>query len=158
MSAPPAWFEKPDPTGDTRSGERGLRFSCTQCGACCTGPSGYVKFTPADAESIARRLGLTPDAFIERYTTDTPAGRSFTERRTEHGYDCVFLDRETIPGRAVCSVYEDRPRQCRTWPFWDGNLRSPSHWKAAGRTCPGIDTGRLHAPASIRLTLEGGEV
>ncbi len=158
MSDGADWFDRPDPTGKTDTGERGLRFTCTQCGACCTGPSGYVSFTPAEAKAIARRLGMPLEQFMAEFTTDTPAGRSLTERRTEHGYDCVFLDRETIPGRAVCSIYEDRPSQCKTWPFWAQNLRSPNHWRAAGRTCPGIDTGRLHAPAAIRLTLEGGEV
>jgi len=156
VNATPDWFDRPDPTGDTSTGERGLRFACTMCGACCSGPSGYVGFTPAEARAIARRLGLAEDEFLRRYTTDTPAGPSFIERRSEHGLDCVFLDRETIPGRAICSVYEDRPSQCRTWPFWVGNLRSPNHWRSAGRTCPGINTGRLHAPETIRLTVRGG--
>ncbi|MEZ6243953.1 MAG: YkgJ family cysteine cluster protein [Phycisphaerales bacterium] len=158
MTTVPDWFDRPDPTGATSTGERGLRFTCTQCGACCTGPSGYVSFTPTEAKTIARRLAITPDEFIKSYTTDTPMGPSFIERRTEFGFDCVFLDRETIPGRAICSIYEDRPSQCRTWPFWEGNLRSPNHWKVAGRTCPGIDKGRLHSPETIRLTLRGGEV
>ena len=35
--------------------------------------------------------------------------------------DCVFFDSE----RRSCKVYALRPRQCRTWPFWESNLRHP---------------------------------
>jgi hypothetical protein len=148
------WFDRPDPTGRTRTGEVGLRFTCTSCGACCTGPEGYVNFTEAEGRAIADRLGISHDEFLSRYTHDTIEGRSLTERRTEHGFDCVFLDREAIPGKAICAIYEDRPRQCRTWPFWEINLRSPRHWEAASRGCPGMDTGELHSPAHVRLTRE----
>ena len=40
--------------------------------------------------------------------------------------DCVFFDGE----QRKCTVYEARPRQCRTWPFWDSNLRSVEAWEA----------------------------
>ncbi len=152
------WFDTPDATGTTDTGERGLRFSCTSCGACCTGPTGYVAFTRDEAGGIAKRLGITLSHFMRWYTHDTVEGRSLTERKTEHGHDCVFLDRETIPGKAICSIYEDRPSQCRTWPFWEINLRSPRHWKSASRGCPGMNTGRLHAPEHVRLTRERDEI
>jgi Fe-S-cluster containining protein len=149
------WYAHPDPTGKTETGETGLRFECTQCGNCCTGPPGYVLFTDAEGDAMAGDLGVTRREFDARYTHDTPEGRSLIEVRTSHGYDCVFLDRQRVPGRALCRVYRSRPRQCRTWPFWKENLRSPRHWASAGRTCPGMDTGRLYAPDMIELTVEG---
>lgn len=149
------WYTKPDPTGTTQTGERGLRFSCTLCGSCCTGPAGYVLFTHAEGDEMAVSLGLSRPAFNDRYTHDTPEGVSLIERRTEFGFDCVFLDRETIPGKAVCGVYEARPAQCRTWPFWKENLRSPRHWRSASRCCPGMDNGTLHSPETILLTVNG---
>eukprot|EP00961_Rhodomonas_salina_P046921 629705-Rhodomonas_salina.2 len=30
-----------------------------------------------------------------------------------------------MKGKAICSLYEARPKQCRTWPFWPENLASP---------------------------------
>jgi hypothetical protein len=150
------WYDAPDPTGRTRTGEWGLRFECTMCGNCCTGPPGYVLFTDSEADAMATDLGITRAEFDAEYTHDSPEGRSLTERRTPHGYDCVFLDRETTPGKALCRVYRSRPGQCRTWPFWKENLRSPRHWRAAARTCPGIDQGPLHPPEKITLTVEGG--
>lgn len=146
------WFDEPDPTGLTATGERGLRFACTMCGACCTGPSGYVLFTPEEAEAMAAKAGLSAQEFWETKTRDTIMGRSLAERTTAFGQDCVFLDRESAPGKAVCSLYEARPMQCRTWPFWKGNLASRRHWERASRGCPGMNRGELTPPEVIRLT------
>ncbi|MEO1534989.1 MAG: YkgJ family cysteine cluster protein [Planctomycetota bacterium] len=148
------WFDQRGPrTGhrDARERDEGLRFSCTQCGGCCTGPSGYVKFTDDEARAMATKLGMPMDEFMRTYTHETPMGRSLTERVTEFGYDCVFLDREAAPGKAVCSLYEARPAQCRTWPFWTSNLSSEHAWRRAAMECPGIDRGaKATHPDEIR--------
>lgn len=141
------WFDDVDPTGKGR----GLRFKCTMCGNCCTGPEGYVLFTDEEAARLAARFGVSVEEFLRAYTKETHLGRSLKETSTVHGLDCIFLDRTTVPGKAVCGVYEDRPEQCRTWPFWPGIVRSPESWRAAKRTCPGIDTGPLIPPEKIRI-------
>ena len=79
------WWTRPDPTGETDTGEFGLRFECTQCGNCCTGPSGYVQYTDDEANAMARDLGITREAFDARYTRDTIFGPSLTETETEFG-------------------------------------------------------------------------
>lgn len=151
---PLEWFDHRGPRGGQRNADAndaGLRFSCTQCGSCCTGPSGYVKFTDDEAEAMAAKLGMPLDEFMRTYTHETPMGRSLTERETEFGFDCVFLDRESVPGKAVCSLYDARPAQCRTWPFWTSNLSSEHAWRRAAMECPGIDRGsKVTPPAEIR--------
>lgn len=154
----PEWFDRPDPTGATDTGERGLRFSCTMCGSCCSGPSGYVLFTPDEARDMADELGITADVFMERYTRDTIMGRSLAERPGAFGNDCVFLDRDAVPGKAVCSLYRSRPLQCRTWPYWHSNLRTKQHWDRASRTCPGMNRGPLTDPNTVRLTRDRLEI
>lgn len=136
----------------------GLRFGCTLCGNCCTGAPGYVLVSDDEAAALARRLGLTVGDFLDRYTRTTSAGRSLTEVRTAHGLDCVFLDRARIPGKAVCGVYEDRPIQCRTWPFWPSLLRSRRAWQAAKRTCPGMDTGAFVPIERIRVLRDACDI
>ena len=131
--------------------EGGLQFGCTMSGNCCTGPEGYVLVNDDEIKALAGRLGMSEGDFVERYTRTTHLGRSLTEVRTEHGLDCVCLDRTTVPGKAVCGVYEDRPTQCRTWPFWESNLRTQKAWRVAGRTCPGLGRGRLYPPDQIRI-------
>ena len=67
-----------------------------------------------------------------------PRGRRPRERsRSATNYDCVFLDAET----RRCTVYEDRPRQCRTWPFWDSKSEVARGLAADLRSCPGSGTG-----------------
>jgi hypothetical protein len=143
----PEWFSRPD----NDSGRAGLSFSCTLCGNCCSGDGGYVLFTDAEAEALAARLGVSHAEFIERFTHDTIAGRSFRERRGDSGYECIFLEHHTIPGKRVCGVYEDRPTQCRTWPFWRSNLAGPWSWTNAARNCPGVNTGRRYSVQEIRI-------
>lgn len=131
----------------------GLSFTCTQCGNCCTGPPGFVRFTDAEGRAIAKHLGVSEAAFYKEYAHRVEGSWSLRERPFEGGFDCVFLDREKVPGKAVCSIYQDRPTQCRTWPFWPENLRSPRAWATAKRTtpCPGMDRGPL-VPMSIMGT------
>ncbi|MBL4809452.1 MAG: YkgJ family cysteine cluster protein, partial [Phycisphaerales bacterium] len=145
------WFDEPDPTGQTDTNEIGLRFECTQCGKCCTGPTGFVLFTDTEAAAMAKDLGVTTDAFIKTHTRQTIVGQSLKETVTKHGYDCVLLDRDKN-GKALCKVYKTRPEQCQTWPFWRSNLDSLESWKEEAEDCPGMDTGPLHTTKHIRLT------
>lgn len=139
------WFAKPD----AESGEAGLRFECTMCGNCCSGPEGYVLVDDLEAAALAAEFGLSVGDFLSRYTRATVAGRSLTEKSTHHGNDCIFLDREKIPGKAVCGVYKLRPKQCRTWPFWKSLLVSRKRWELASRMCPGMNKGPRFGPEEI---------
>ena len=60
--------------------------------------------------------------------------------------DCVFFDNKT----RKCRVYAARPRQCRTWPFWDSNIRTPEAWAETCQVCPGSGKGRLYQLEEIQ--------
>jgi Fe-S-cluster containining protein len=49
----------------------------------------------------------------------------------------------------MCTVYSARPRQWRTWPFWDSNLKTPADWAHTCQVCPGSGTGQLHQLTQI---------
>lgn len=116
----------------------GLTFKCTQCGNCCSGPSGYVWFTDAEAERMAEYLGVTVAEFLERHTRKVAGRPSLDEVKRKRGqYDCIFLRRDE-QGKSQCSIYPVRPTQCRTWPFWPENIRSQRDWDEAAKTCPGM--------------------
>lgn len=141
------WFSQAGLDGE----EPGLRFGCTMCGRCCSGPEGYVLVSDAEVAALAQRFGIPPAEFEARYTHPTREGRSLTEKESPIGRDCVFLDRQSVPGKAVCGVYENRPAQCRTWPFWPSNLESPRTWQRASTICPGMNTGPRYTPVQIRV-------
>ncbi len=134
----------------------GLSFTCTQCGNCCTGPTGYVWFTSDESKAMAAHLNLTQAAFEKQYSHVLFGKRSLTEVEIEPGkFDCIFLTRDDETGRTGCSIYPVRPTQCRTWPFWPDNLKSPRHWEQAAQTCPGMKQGGDFIPIDeIRVRLK----
>jgi Fe-S-cluster containining protein len=112
----------------------GLRFSCTQCGDCCTGAPGYVWVNKEEIGLLAADVGLDMPAFEAKYVRRVGIRKSLIEYSNG---DCVFLkDRK-------CTVYNARPKQCRTWPFWDSNLRSPDAWQSTCEVCPGAGKGQV---------------
>ncbi len=124
------------PVVKTKWYEAGLSFACTQCGNCCGGPPGYVWVSKRDIQAIAEFLGR-PDGKLDRTELRRVGLRySLTEKP---GGDCVFLVRDG--NKARCAIHPVRPVQCRTWPFWDTNLRSPEDWNTAAKNCPGINRG-----------------
>ncbi|HEY7115458.1 MAG TPA: YkgJ family cysteine cluster protein [Tepidisphaeraceae bacterium] len=136
----------------------GLSFSCTCSGNCCTGGPGFVWLSDDEVERLAAHLGLSRQETLERYCRKVGRGVSLKERRTPQGnYDCVFLEERpaerekgkvSLP-RRVCGIYPVRPLQCRTWPFWEGNLSSRAKWESAAKRCPGMNRGRAFAREEI---------
>ena len=127
----------------------GLRFECTGCGNCCSGAPGYIWVNQAEIDALAAHLEISPAEFERRFVRSVGIRRSLKEL-PKRNYDCVFLDAET----RKCQVYEHRPRQCRTWPFWKSNLNSPEAWKETGKDCPGCDRGKLYQLETIQEQAE----
>ncbi len=122
---------------------KGLRFQCSQCGDCCTGAPGYVWVNKEEITRLAQEVGI-PDieTFREKYVRKVGVRESLREYGNG---DCVFFDTEA----RKCTVYEARPRQCRTWPFWDSNLRDPEAWERTCEVCPGSGQGKLYSIEQI---------
>jgi uncharacterized protein len=114
----------------------GLRFKCTQCGDCCTGAPGYVWVNQEEIAALAGDVGLDVVEFEKKYVRKVGVRKSLVE--FSNG-DCVFFDGKT----RKCTVYNARPRQCRTWPFWDTNVRTPAAWAHTCEVCPGSGKGNL---------------
>ena len=122
----------------------GLRFRCTRCGNCCRG-AGNVWVAEDEIEDLARANDMEADSFRAAFTRR--AGRGGLVLRQKRIQDCVFWDADS-----GCTVYDARPRQCRTYPFWRGLVYSEESWRAEARSCPGIDQGELHAASEIEAT------
>ncbi|QDU71231.1 YkgJ family cysteine cluster protein [Mucisphaera calidilacus] len=130
----------------------GLSFGCTQCGNCCTGPTGFVWFTPEEGQAIAKELGIDVETFKTEYAVKKMGRWSLAEVKRGHLYDCVFLTWNEDHTKAGCSIYNVRPTQCRTWPFWPSNLKSQIGWDLAARHCPGMRLGGQFVPSDqIRI-------
>jgi Fe-S-cluster containining protein len=123
----------------------GLRFQCTRCGNCCTGEPGYVWVNDREIAAIARYRDEPEQEVVARFTKSGPRGRSLREQANG---DCVFFE-----AGAGCTIYPVRPRQCRTWPFWESNLETPEAWRRTQRSCPGAGHGELIAAEEITRRL-----
>lgn len=121
----------------------GLNFTCSQCGDCCTGAPGVVWVTEPELQEIAECLDK-PVGEIRLFHTRTVRGRlSLTEYQNG---DCTFFDSE----KRHCTVYESRPIQCRTWPFWRSNLESEEKWNQVCEDCPGAGEGTFFSLDEVR--------
>ncbi|TWU25667.1 Flagellin N-methylase [Bythopirellula polymerisocia] len=92
---------------------------------------------------MAKRLAMKVETFQAKYVRKIGIRRSLVE--FSNG-DCVFFDNES----RKCNVYEQRPRQCRTWPFWNSNLKSPETWAETCESCPGSGKGKLYQLEQIQ--------
>ncbi|MCD6117823.1 YkgJ family cysteine cluster protein [bacterium] len=113
--------------------EQGLRFSCKQCGACCTGAPGIVRVSREDVKRISEFLNISKQDLFSKYLKTGEHGvvvREFDDGR------CIFFDKG-------CRIYPVRPVQCRSFPFWFKNLRNEDVWKKTAENCPGIGQGEL---------------
>ena len=129
----------------------GLHFECVACGGCCGGPwAGYIWATKPEIELIAEHLNIGPEELRCRFLRRVGLRTTIVE----HGItkDCIFL--RSVGGTRQCTIYEVRPGQCRTWPFWAENLSSPDAWNRAAVRCPGINRGRLHTCEDIKRIRE----
>ncbi len=105
---------------------------CSTCqGRCCTGESGYIYVKHEEIENISKFLGLDTKDFVAKYLFKKGYKYSIKEVVSENSHACIFFDK-TING---CMIYEARPSQCQTFPFWD---YFKTRVDALKLECPGI--------------------
>jgi Fe-S-cluster containining protein len=124
----------------------GLRFRCTRCGRCCTGAPGFVWVNDEELKALAHFHGEPLEQTEQLYTRRLGLRRSLRERPNG---DCIFYDKA-----AGCTIYPVRPGQCRTWPFWESNTRTPDDWEETCRVCPGSGQGDLIAAEEITRRMQ----
>ena len=123
--------------------EKGLRFECTGCGACCKthGDYAYVYLNDKDQTAAASLLKLKLVDFLNAHCRTDANGNVHL---TMVEGNCNFLD-----GEDRCRIYAVRPMQCRTWPFWTENLIEEEWNGPVTQCCPGIGKGRLYSKEEI---------
>jgi Fe-S-cluster containining protein len=107
--------------------------ACAACGgACCRGESGYIWAKYEEIEKMADFLELSIEDFGRIYLRKVKHRYSLTEKLIgDEDYACVFFD----PVQKRCAIYPVRPRQCRTFPFWEPFKHNEQEVRLE---CPGI--------------------
>lgn len=135
--------------------KEGLRFECQETGRCCAlyGSEGYVILTPEDAARLEKHLGQPKSEFTQVGLFRDRRGNAKNELTAllflkDSQQECRFLKNRK------CTVYEARPTQCRTFPFWEDNFEG-KHWKAEViKTCKGIGKGKLYSKKEVMEIIE----
>lgn len=128
--------------------DEGLRFECQGCGYCCGCEPGYVFLSEGDIERMASGLGMERQAFIDTWCRIVDMGMfKMISLQEKENYDCIFLQ------DGKCRVYENRPKQCSTYPFWAQVLEDRQCWDEEARSCPGMNKGKLFTKEEIEAKL-----
>jgi len=90
---------------------------CETCGGkCCIGESGYIWITPQEILKLSKNLNISQQELIDKYLIKYNYRYSIKEKIiSKDNFACIFFD----TNKMQCSVYDARPNQCRTFPFWD---------------------------------------
>jgi Fe-S-cluster containining protein len=117
--------------------ENGLEFSCTGCSKCCQ-VDGDVWLAPEEVANIITYLRDDEDGqngpfsmsdFRKKYVraeiapADGDPSESWMCLKRNEGA-CTFLD-----SSGKCGIYDVRPVQCSTYPFWPSLLEDPEIWR-----------------------------
>ena len=103
--------------------------ACKECeGNCCIGESGYIWVSLKEIEDIAKFLKMDKNFFIDNFLIKVGYKFSIKEKPYKNGFACIFFNNG-------CEIYPVRPKQCRTFPFWDYFKDKIEELK---KECPGI--------------------
>lgn len=126
--------------------KNGIQFECQGTGKCCLsrGDYGYVYLSLKDQKRFADFFKVSKKEFIEKYCEKTDGHIHL--RNPDKA--CEFLEKKR------CTVYEGRPDQCRTWPFWPENMNAKTWNEEVVPFCKGIGKGKLYTEAEIKALIK----
>ncbi|MCA1743029.1 MAG: YkgJ family cysteine cluster protein [Desulfovibrionales bacterium] len=105
-------------------------FNCTMCGQCCQGDGGIVA-TLEEQQSMADFLNLSLSKFQETYIRQS--GQKYFVQTNASGLCLLFVQDKG------CIAHPVKPKTCRAWPFFRGNLMDESSFEMAREYCSGIN-------------------
>ncbi len=115
---------------------KGFNFPVLSVETVVRGAPGVVWVDESEIKEIADVTGKSTGEILLMHTRLYGGRRSLTEFANG---DCTFFD----PAKRCCTIYEARPAQCRTWPFWNSNLESRESWESLSPDCPGAGKGNF---------------
>jgi Fe-S-cluster containining protein len=101
-----------------------FRFKCHKGISCFTKCCSNIDImlTPYDIIALKKRLGITSEEFLEKYTYTQSDGKAnfpipYLRMKGDKEKSCPFVSAEG------CTIYEDRPANCRYYPIGQGTLK-----------------------------------
>ena len=100
--------------------------------------------TKEDRIRMAKALKLPTSEFTRKYCQKEDGIFHLVDGKDGK---CQFLEGKR------CGIYEGRPTQCRTWPFWPEVMNVKTWKKEVASFCPGIGKGRIWTSKEIKEQL-----
>jgi Fe-S-cluster containining protein len=87
------------------------QIECFRCGICCV--RYRPKVTEKEMRRIARKLDMSIEAFTSTYVRAVPIKEAYILQSSAD--TCPFLRWYDKDAKAICSIYDFRPKACRNW-------------------------------------------
>jgi len=90
---------------------------CSLCdGNCCTGESGNIWINRDEITILSNYFNIDTQGLKDKYLIKKGYKYSIKEVNIDAvNYACIFFDLD----KKLCTIYDVRPMQCQTFPFWD---------------------------------------
>ncbi len=125
-------FEKDKSSDKIVENLKNIDFSCQRCSNCCRKEPGAVFLTENDVHKLAKNLNMAIENFLKECCRSLEKdGKFVAVLKEKSNYDCIFWN-------DGCIVYEDRPLQCRTYPFWPFLVEDKKMVELEKKRCKGI--------------------
>ncbi len=107
--------------------------SCSSClGNCCIGQSGNIWINQQEMMNLSKYLNISVEELKIKFLRKELYKYSIKEiQLSKNNFACIFFDLD----KKSCSIYEQRPQQCKTFPFWD---YFKNNIKEVLKECPAI--------------------
>jgi Fe-S-cluster containining protein len=106
--------------------------ACQTCRGNCCRAGGYVWVTIEEVEQIAAVRKMDLESFYGEYVRLVQGHLSLQDRLINSEYICCFFD----PIKCCCTIYQHRPEQCRSYPFWE---QFKEKTQELLQECPGVN-------------------
>ncbi len=124
--------------------KEGLRFECKRCSSCCRFDPGYVFLSYRDLDRLVEAGGVERKEFLQLYCRAVYMNGVYRlSLKEKKNFDCIFWE------DGGCRLYEARPLQCRSFPFWSDYIKKQGAWMKLEASCPGINHGPIHSKEEI---------
>lgn len=134
-----------------------MKFQCQEsCGGKCCSRSkensgAFVFLTKSDVNIIEKATGRNREKFSELLEFDSTR---FTRKKSKQRVLKMVGDACTFFEKGKCKIFENRPMQCKTFPFWPENMKAYK-WNKLKKFCIGIGKGNeINFEEKVKLQKE----
>ena len=105
------------------------KFNCQKSGNCCR-TSGIVYASHSELQAMAKELDIDLASFLRNYT------------KKENGWTVISTTRFRpncfLTKTNTCSIYQSRPKKCRSYPNWPEIWESKNSLMKEAALCPAL--------------------